>query len=165
MVIMGQSHYMGRFGLPLDHSKAFELFQRAIQLGSAAGHYKVGYSYNEGKGTIMDTENAVHHWKIAAMMGNSYARHNLGIAYYNNGNHQVAMRHFMIAAKCGLKGSLANVMKGFSKGYVTKEELEKTLRGYQSSCDETKSEQRDRGAIIQARQSELMQTMETSSLR
>ena len=60
------------------------------------------------------------------------------------------MRHFIIAAKCGYKRSLNMVKRGFTQGHVTKEDFEKTLRDYQASCDETKSEQRDRAAVIKA---------------
>ena len=96
----------------------------------------------------MDKKKAVHHWQIAAIMGNTHARYNLGAAECENRNYQRAMKHFMIAAKCGLKDSLDAVMRGFKKGYVTKEEFENTLRGYQASCEEIKSEQRDRAAAI-----------------
>eukprot|EP00956_Cyclotella_meneghiniana_P040115 scaffold187124_cov20-Cyclotella_meneghiniana.AAC.1 len=97
---------------------------------------------------------AVHHWQIAAMMGNVGARHNLGFDELQNGNYQRAMKHFMIAAKCSYKDSLHNIKEGFRLGHVTKEDFEKTLRDYQSSCDETKSEQRDRAAVILAREQE-----------
>ena len=79
------------------------------------------------------------------------ARHNLGCSEGKHGNYQRAMKHFMIAAKCGSKDSLYYVKHGFRDGYVTKEDFEKTLRDYQASCDETKSEQRDRATVIKAR--------------
>eukprot|EP00956_Cyclotella_meneghiniana_P009462 scaffold13087_cov32-Cyclotella_meneghiniana.AAC.3 len=53
----------------------------------------------------------------------------------------------MIAAKWGFKASLDNVKQGFRDGLVTEEDFEKTLRDYQASCDETKSEHRDRAAF------------------
>ena len=95
---------------------------------------------------------AVHHYQIAAMMGNMCARFKLGCIEFQNGNYQRAMRHFMIAANCGHKDSLHNIKQGFRAGHVTKEDFERTLRTYQSSYDETKSEQRDRAAAIIARE-------------
>ena len=83
-------------------------------------------------------------------MGNVSARHCLGYVEFQNENFQRAMRHFIIAAKCGYKRSLNMVKRGFTQGHVTKEDFEKTLRDYQASCDETKSEQRDRAAVIKA---------------
>ena len=148
-MIMLSGHYRnGQHGLPVDLSKAFELLQRASELGSAAAHYHLGSSYKNGIEVVMDKKKAVHHWQIAAIMGNTHARYNLGAAECENRNYQRAMKHFMIAAKCGLKDSLDAVMRGFKKGYVTKEEFENTLRGYQASCEEIKSEQRDRAAAI-----------------
>eukprot|EP00956_Cyclotella_meneghiniana_P016709 scaffold26581_cov26-Cyclotella_meneghiniana.AAC.2 len=148
------SYMNGLDGLPVDRSKAFELFQRACRLESAAGHCHLGTRYLKGGGTEIDKKKAVYHLQIAAMMGNVNARHNLGCAEEENGNFQRAMRHFMIAAKCGFENSLDAVKDGFRQGDVTKEDLEKTLRDYQASCDETKSEQRDRAAVMIAQEGE-----------
>ena len=148
MVFLGNYHRDGLHGLQVDQSKAFDLLQRASELGCDAGHYSLGISYQKGEGTGIDKKKAVHHYQIAAMMGNMGARNNLGYVDIQSGNYQCAMKHFMIAAKCGYKNSLNNVKQGFRVGHVTKEDLEKTLRDYQAACDETKSEQRDRAAVI-----------------
>eukprot|EP00956_Cyclotella_meneghiniana_P006912 scaffold9332_cov34-Cyclotella_meneghiniana.AAC.1 len=150
MIMLSAYYRMGAHGLPLDLSKVIELLQRASELESATGHYHLGLSYHNGVGVKHDKKKAVHHWQIAAMMGNMQARHNLGCAEEENGNFQRAMKHFMIAAKCGFEKSLDAVKDGFRDGHVTKEDFEKTLRDYQASCDETKSEQRDRFAVIKA---------------
>ena len=138
----------GLNGLPVDQSKAFELYQRASDLGCDAGHYRLGDSYRKGEGTEIDKKKAVHHYQVAAIMGNVYARHSLGVVELDNKNYQRAMKHFMIAAKCGFKDSLDNVKRGYKDGHVTKEDFETTLRAYQASCDETKSEQRDRAVEL-----------------
>eukprot|EP00956_Cyclotella_meneghiniana_P022648 scaffold43089_cov23-Cyclotella_meneghiniana.AAC.1 len=148
MVVLGSFYLQGQHGLPVDQSKAFELLQRACELGCAAGHYNLGTVYQQGEAVEINMKKAVHHYEIAATMGHIYARHNVGIAEWRNGNHQRAMKHFMISAKSGLKESLDNVKQCFRLEYVTKEDLEKTLRDYQVSCDETKSDQRDRAAVI-----------------
>eukprot|EP00956_Cyclotella_meneghiniana_P011994 scaffold16986_cov20-Cyclotella_meneghiniana.AAC.1 len=88
------------------------------------------------------------------MMGHVGARHNLGCAEVGNRNFQRAMKHFMIAARCGYKDSLDAVKQGFRHEDVTKEDFEKTLRDYKAACDETKSEQRDQAAVIIARERE-----------
>eukprot|EP00956_Cyclotella_meneghiniana_P024258 scaffold48472_cov42-Cyclotella_meneghiniana.AAC.4 len=153
MVLLGCHYIDGLYGLRVDQPKAFELFQQASQLGSAAGHYNLAISYDDGVGVERDTNKAFHHYQIAAIMGNVHARNNLGYAELENRNYQRAMKHFMIASKCGSKISLNNVKQGYKQGQVTKEGFEKTLRDYQAACDETKSEQRDRAAsIIQAGQ-------------
>ena len=153
MHLLGSYHRDGELGLPVDRSKAFELFQRASELGSAAAHYQIGVRYLKGDGIEMDKTKAVYHWQIAAMMGHMASRNNLACIEWENRNFQRAMKHYMIAAKCGDNQSLFMVQEGFKEGLVTKEEFEKTLRGYQDALEETKSEQRDRAAaIIQAGQ-------------
>ena len=109
------------------------IFQCASELGSAEGHSNLGHSYDKGEGTEIDKRKSVYHYQIAAMMGhNMGARYNLGYVEIQNGNYQRAMKHFKIAAKCGYKNSLDNVKQGFRAGHVTKEDFEKTLRGYQA---------------------------------
>jgi len=156
MVMLSEHYNKGQYGLLVDQSKAFELLQRACELGSACSvhvssdlpHYHLGIKYQTGDLTEIDEKKAVHHYQIAAMMGNIHARHNLGCSERENRNYHRAMKHFMIAAKCGFQKSLENVKQGFRDGLVTKEDLEKTLRDYQAACDETKSEQRDLAAVI-----------------
>eukprot|EP00956_Cyclotella_meneghiniana_P016434 scaffold25946_cov24-Cyclotella_meneghiniana.AAC.2 len=151
MAVLSGFYCNWQHGLPVDRSKALELLQRACELGSAAAQNKIGSSYNDGIGVVMDKKKAVHHWQIAAMMGHVGARYNLGCAEAKNGNYNRALKHFMIAAKGGNKASLDAVKLGFRHGDVTKEDLEKTLRDYQALCYETRSEQRDRAAVIKAR--------------
>ena len=148
MESLGNHFKTGRYGLPVDQSKAVELFKCASELGSASAHFNLGLSYELGEGIEIDMKKAVHHYQIAAMKGNMAARHNLGGAELRNGNFQRAMKHFTIAAEFGLTCSLDVVKVGFRRGHVTKEDFEKTLRTYQASCDETKTEQRDRAAVI-----------------
>eukprot|EP00956_Cyclotella_meneghiniana_P001589 scaffold1793_cov19-Cyclotella_meneghiniana.AAC.4 len=85
------------------------------------------------------------------MMGKMQARHNLACFEWDYENYQRAIKHFMIAANCGNENSLHELKKGFKNGHVTKEDFAKALRAYQAACDETKSEQRDRAAVIRAR--------------
>jgi len=143
--ILGSYYSLGKHGFPLDHTKAVELYERASELGSADGHYNLGNAYRLGRGVDRDRKKSSHHYQIAAMMGHELARHNLGAMEWENGQHVRAMRHFMIAAKCGFYESLEMVKSGFKDdGIVTKEDLENTLRCYQATQDEMRSEDRDR---------------------
>eukprot|EP00956_Cyclotella_meneghiniana_P042775 scaffold249315_cov39-Cyclotella_meneghiniana.AAC.3 len=141
---MGSYYYFGEAGFPLDHSKAVELYERSSELGSAEGHYNLGNAYRLGRGVDRDRKKSSHHYQIAAMMGHELARHNLGAMEWENGKNVRAMRHLMIAAKCGYHDSLEMVKSGFKDGIVTKEDLENTLRCYQATRDEMRSEERDR---------------------
>ena len=74
------------------------------------------------------------------------ARHNLGVYEYKHGNVDLAMKHFIIAAKSGLDEALKDVGQGYKRGYATKEEYASVLRAHKDSVDEMKSEQRRRAS-------------------
>ena len=150
MNVLGGFYQTGRYDLPVDPLKALELFQRASELGFDEAHFNLGINYQKGVGVKVNKEKGLDHWKNAAMMGNAGARYNLGVIEFETGNYISSMKHFMIAANCGYQNSLDYIKYGFKQGYVSKEEFEKALRSYQSACDETKSEQRDRAAAMLA---------------
>ena len=94
---------------------------------------------------------AMHHFTIAAIEGHEKARHNLGVEEEKKGNLETrAIKHYILAAKAGYDDAMYQVKRGFMNGYVTKEDFEKTLRAYQKSLDEVKSEQRDKAEVVNA---------------
>ena len=131
-------------GLPQDWAKANELYLKAGELGCADAYYNLGQSYNEGMGMTLDKKKAKHYYELAAMNGNVHARHNLGCLEGQAGNNHRAMKHFIIAASVGFKFSLDSVKRGYMAGHVTKEQYANTLREYQKSQDEMKSDARDK---------------------
>ena len=141
---LGNFYYLGQIGLPVDHSKAVELYRRASELDLAEGHSNLGDAYDDGLGVEMEKKKAIHHRQIASMMGNVNDRCHLAYDEADNGNVDRAARHWMIAAKCGHDESLELVKGLFRRGAVTKDDFESTLRAHQASQDEIKSEQRDR---------------------
>ena len=64
------------------------------------------------------------------------------------GNPHRATKHFILAARAGHEEALGRVKQGFMGGIVGKDEYANTLRAYQKSKDETKSEARDKAAAI-----------------
>ena len=144
---LGSLYRTGDHGLVQDDRKANELYLKAGGLGCAMAYYNLGMSYNKGKGVEMDKEKAKHYWELAIMGGDLMARHNLGCSEGLAGNHQRAMKHLRIAARAGDEGSLDNVKHGFMVGDVTKDEYTNTLRAYQKSNKEMKSDERDRAAL------------------
>ena len=96
----------------------------------------------------IDKKKARHYYELAAMNGSIKARHNLGANEYDAGNCHRVFKHFIIAASAGNKPSLDAVKEGYMHGLVTKEEYANTLREYQKSQDEMKSDARDRAAAI-----------------
>ena len=53
------------------------------------------------------------------------------------------MKHFIIAAKLGYDESMKELWKHYSRGNITKDDLDATLRTHQAALDEMKSTQRD----------------------
>ena len=106
-------------------------------------HYALGCLYDEG--TVVEKDNAkmIQHWEKAAMSGHVFARHSLSCEEFIAGNVDLALQHWMIAAKLGHEKSLNNVKGMFMKGLSTKADYAAALRGYQSSIEEMSSPDRD----------------------
>ena len=137
------SYYaQGILGLPQDEVRANELYLKAGELGCADAYYNLGNSYYYGRGVEVDKKKLMHYHERAAMKGHITARHNLGMMEGQAGNNQRAYKHLVIAARAGNKLSLDRVKKGYMHGQVTKEEYANTLREYQKSRDEMKSDAR-----------------------
>ena len=147
----GGDYARGKNGMPQNRAKANELWLKAGDLGCADAYFNLGISYNNGMGVEADEKKATHYYEIAAMMGNVQARYNLGALEGRAGNHQRKYKHFIIAARAGHTESLDVVKKGFTKGFVIKDEYASTLRAYHESQTEMKSEARDKAADFQAR--------------
>ena len=98
----------------------------------------------------IDKQKARHYWELAAMNGSVHARHSLGSIEMQDDNQRRAMKHFILAARAGHDKALGMVKLGFMHGIATKEEYANTLRAYQKSVDEMKSEARDKVKAIMA---------------
>ena len=138
----------GTMGLPQDRAKANELYLKAGELGCATAYYNLGNAYRLGRGVEVDKKKAKHCYELGAINGHVYARHNLAGLEGQAGNHQRAIKHFLLAAKAGMMNALDVVKGGYKDGIVTKEEYANALREYQKSQDEMKSDARDKAAII-----------------
>ena len=148
--LLGGDYEVGTHGLPQDMAKTIELYLKAGELGCAKAYCNLGHAYqNLGLGLVeIDAKKAKHYYELAAMNGNLKARYNLGATECDNGNYKRAFKHFQLAASAGLKESLDMVKRGYMDGFVTKEEYANTLREYQKSQDEMKSDARDKALAV-----------------
>ena len=126
-----------------DFDGAFEYWTKSAELGFANAHQNLSSMYYKGDGVEKDKKKEIYHLEEAAIGGHPHARCNLGFEEYNAGKIERAMRHFIIAAKLGYDNALEDVKKGFTKGFVSKEDYASALRGHQAAVDATKSAQRD----------------------
>ena len=145
---LGNDYCLGRYGLEKDVTRAVELYERAAELGVKEAHYCLGFLYSKGKDVEKDTAKAIRHYEAAAMKGDVQARHNLGTEEGKAGNHDLALQHYLMAAKMGHQNAL-NAVKGlFTRGYATKADYAAALRGYQSAVAEMRSPDRDEAKTV-----------------
>ena len=95
-----------------------------------------------------DRKNAKYYYELAAIGGDAYARHNLGLCEEDVGNMRRALKHFMISAAAGSDKSLKNIRAAFMNGHATKGDFEKALRAHYKAKDEMKSDQREEAARL-----------------
>ena len=143
---LGSGYANGEYGLTQDYNKALELWHRAAELGNAMSHYCIGLAHYNGLGMERDEKKANHYYELAAIGGNASARNNLGCSEGRVGNHDRALKHFMLAAGGGNKTSLSAIQGMFKMGMATKEDYTQALRAYQAYLGEIKSPQRDEAA-------------------
>ncbi|EJK54909.1 hypothetical protein THAOC_25420, partial [Thalassiosira oceanica] len=126
-----------------DVPRAIELWTEAARLGGLDAHCMLGCAYCDGEGVEEDVARGIQHFQHAAMQGDPESRLMLGAHEHGNGNHQLAVQHWMISVKMGLEGSLNGIKDMFVKGHATKAQYAEALRGYQNALEETKSPQRE----------------------
>ncbi len=127
-----------------DYDKAAEYRIKAAELGDLIAHYNIGCMYEEGEGVEKDLEKAMYHWEKAAIGGHPGARYNLGCVEEDNyGNIERSVKHLIIAANLGDEKSMKDLWTHYSRGNITKEDLDATLRSHHAAVDATKSLQRE----------------------
>jgi len=147
MTNMGAYYAYGDYGLPQDYTRAFELYQRAAELGYAPAHNNIGACYNNGESVEVDKKKAIHYYELAAIAGCAAARYALGNMDLRAGNINRAIKHYMIAVGGGHSDSLHKIQQLYSNGQATKEDYTKALQTYQEYLGEIKSAQRDEAAV------------------
>ena len=126
-----------------DCDAAVEYYMKASKLGDSEAHHLLGCMYWRGEGVEKDEEKAVYRMEQAAIGGHPSARHNLGEYEWKAGRMDRAVKHFIIAANLGREDSMKTLWKHYSKGNITKEDLEVTLRTHKAAIDAMKSPQRE----------------------
>jgi len=141
---LGCWYYHGAHGLPQDYTKAFKLWQRPAELGHASALYNIGHAYDQGEGVEVDKKKAVQYYEQGAMKGDVRARYNLGV--HEQKDIVRAIKHWLIATRCGLNRSLKKIQQLYSNGNATKDDYTAALQAYQVYLGEIKSSQRDEAA-------------------
>ncbi|KAL2730074.1 protein sel-1 1 [Vespula maculifrons] len=103
---LGQLHYQGGRGVPLDHQRALQYFQYAADAGNPIAMAFLGKIYLEGSDFVkQDNETAYMYFKKAADLGNPVGQSGLGMMYlYGKGVERdtaKALQYFSQAAEQG----------------------------------------------------------------
>ena len=145
MVVLAGKYMTGESGLVRDYAKALELYHRAADLGSPKALGMLGYYFLNGPvGVIEDKEKARIYLEDAAKKGDVVSRGLLGALKEDHQRHDLAIRHYKLAASAGDEDSVKRLWKYFSLEKLDKAELEETLRAHKEACDEMNSEERER---------------------
>ncbi|XP_016837950.1 protein sel-1 homolog 1 [Nasonia vitripennis] len=103
---LGQLHYQGGRGVPIDHQRALHYFQNAADAGNPVAMAFLGKIYLEGSDIVkQDNDTAYKYFKKAAELGNPVGQSGLGLMYlYGRGVEKdpaKALHYFSQAAEQG----------------------------------------------------------------
>ena len=143
ITFLGDKYFHGELGLTKDAPRAIELYTEAAELGSLDAHCRLGHTYYTGNGVKEDKPRGIRHWQHAEIKGDVVSRHYLGYVESDNENYELAVRHYMIAAKMGYEGSLNAIKEMFKESHATKAQYAEALLGYRDAMDEMKNPQRE----------------------
>ena len=147
MIHLAGKYRDGDNGLRIDEAKAFELLQMAAGLGFAEAFVELGCGVaKKGLSSTHNRRKAKVYFEEAAKRGYVHSRHNLGHLLAGEGNSELAIKHWHLAAAAGNDSSMKNLWKYFNMSKLSKPDLEKALRAHKASSDEMNSEERERFA-------------------
>ena len=148
---MGNHYWDGLHEAPQDDLKALDCWIRAVELGSFDACTNIGNGYNEGKGVAINEGRTALFYRVGALRGSIGARHKIGLSDYESGNHEIAIRHWKIAAEAGYQPSLDQLKKIYNadgkmpgKDFISKAYLESNYRAGPESQMEIKNEEREK---------------------
>ena len=144
--------YRDGLGKAKDDLKALDCYIRAAELGSPGACTNIGIDYHEGNGVAVDKETAALFERVGALRGSAIARHNIGLSEYLSGNHEIAIRHWKIAAEAGDQMSidaLKNIYDGKMPGkeFISKEEMDTVYRSGHEAQMEVQTEDRKKHGV------------------
>ena len=140
-------YLQGDKGLRKDEVKAFELLQLAAGQGCAEAIGQLGFFAVDGQpDSIPDQTKANEYFEKAAAKGHSLSRVALADILAQEGEIELAIKHWHLAAAAGFDHTTKYLWDCFSKGKLSKSDLEKALRAHKAASDEMKSEERERFA-------------------
>ena len=147
MLNLGGKYKDGISGLRKNDEKTLELFQMAADLGSAEAIGQLGLLAMDKEFTsVPNKTKAMEYFENAAAKGHILSHDIIAIILRKEGNIDLAIKHWHLAAAAGHDDSTKCLWGCFNKGTLSKPDLEKALRAHKAALDEMNSEERERFA-------------------
>jgi len=150
--LLGLAFEEDHYASPKDEMKALHCYILAAEFGSAEACSNIGMALNEGKGVTVDKGTARLFHRVAALRGGIISRHLIGSLEYDDlGNHELAIRHWKIAAAAGMQPSIKRLRDIYNadgkkpgKEFISKDELDSIYRAGHDAQMEVKTEEREK---------------------
>jgi TPR repeat protein len=150
--MLGNAFDKGFLGVNKNEMKALHYYILAVEFGSGLVCGSIGKILEEGEGVPVDTGKAALFYRAGALRGDVVSRHMLGDLEYDHfGNHELAIRHWKIAAAAGCQPSLTRLRNIYNangkkpgKEFIAKDELDSIYRMGHEAQQDIKSEEREK---------------------
>ena len=142
-MMMADAYRLGSDGVLQSDTKALEMRICAAELGHARAFGYIGQSYKLGVVVEQDRSKSMKFYEVAAKKGSVQAHKQLALSHDINGNTTESIKHLKVVASAGDQESMDALMNMYKDNLLSKEDLAQTLRDFQSSNNEMKSEDRD----------------------
>lgn len=99
---------------------AFELFEKAANLGDASSLVNLGYFYDKGIYIKKNWDKALYYYKKASALGDGSAANNIAIHYRSRHEYPKALWWFHRAARLSNHDVFLNIAQLYEKGHGVK---------------------------------------------
>ena len=123
----------------MTYGRRFGICRRKGRLGTWAANERPTSSTQNRRKTK-------EYFEDAAAKGYVLSRTTLAVLLSKEGNYDLAIKHWHLSAAAGHDEAIKRLRDCFSKGKLSKPDLEKALRAHKAACDEMNSEVRKRFA-------------------
>ncbi|RIA82399.1 kinase-like domain-containing protein [Glomus cerebriforme] len=135
---LGYCYEIG-IGTNIDKRKAFELYQKAANLGNAYGINNLGNCYRRGIGTRVNKQKAFEFFQKSTNLGNTYGINNLGYCYQHGNGTSIdkpkAFELYKKAANLGNSNGMNNLGYCYQNGIGTSVDKRKAFESYQKAAN------------------------------
>ena len=140
--VMMATRYRSGNGVLQSDTKSLEMYIRAaeLELGDTETCQRLGNYYVEGTAVEQDLSKGLVFYEVAAKKGSIEA---LALYHGKSRNIDESIKHLTVAASAGYQVSMDGLMVAYKDKLLSKEDLTRTLRAFQTAKDLMKSKDRD----------------------